>query len=170
MIPSFKAFLIESNNSRPKQWTAYHVIKNILRGKAWDPAHEQQKDLKKVSYKSDEAVDIHNADYEEKAPKGAYWVSRPWSSSMKQGMFSHMDLKPGEGGAIGLPNPHGTSGEDLAAAAHEAFHALAHQAGGNHADEQFANDNAEKWLKANLTGAILTAALKHIEMSRKHYG
>lgn len=108
-------------------------------------------------------------DTDEEYVPGAYYVSRPWHSGMKDGMFSDMDCKPGEGGAIGLPNPYGVTAKDIATAAHEGSHAWLHMTGKNHQDEALVNKTAEAWLRKNLSGPFLHQALETILKSKIHY-
>lgn len=101
---------------------------------------------------------------------GMYCVSRPWVAGMASGMFSDMDSEPGEGGAIGLPDPDGHTARDIAAAAHEGSHAWLHMTGKDHTDEARVNKMAESWLRKHLSGVFLHQALEYILGSKIHYG
>lgn len=129
----------------PSKWTGYDVVKDIL-----GPAN--------VSADS------------ENLKVGQYLVCRPWSGINDAGMFSNMDCEPGEGGALGLPNPFGTDPRSIAVAAHEAYHAWLHMHGRVHNDEKTVNMYAEKWLRSHLSGMFLHQALEHLLKSKIHYG
>lgn len=129
-----------------KQMSAMDVLHDILGGQVTD-----------------------SGDDEDIAP-GMYVVSRPWVSGMKDGMFSTMDMEPGQGGAIGLPNPRGTSPRDIAAAAHEGSHAWLHMNGKDSNDEELVNKLASTWLRKHTSGIFLHQALEHILGSKIHYG
>lgn len=135
-------------SSIPK-WTAYAVVKNILDGWAWDENHEGSEN------------------YED----GFYQISKPWVPTHTKGITDVEDYEPGQGGAIGLPKVHGTSPADLATAAHEAYHAYAHQHGlkDKIEDENWVNDMAEKWLRSHLQGSELQKAINYLNVSRHSY-
>lgn len=101
---------------------------------------------------------------------GQYVVSRPWTAGMEAGMFSNMDCKPGEGGAIGLKRMYGRTPADIAAAAHEGAHAVLHMSGKDYSDEKATNAYAEAWLRRKLTGMFLHQALEELLKSKIHYG
>jgi len=100
---------------------------------------------------------------------GQYLVCRPWVNNMSNGMFSTMDCEPGEGGSIGVKNIHGNTAEDIATAAHEAYHAYLHKNGQDYHNEQAVNAHAEKWVDANLTGGFKKEVQAHLLRSRNHY-
>jgi len=100
----------------------------------------------------------------------SYVVSRPWANGMPLGMFSDMDQPPGEGGAIGIPNPNGTTIEDLVAAIHEGYHAYLHMTLQDYSDEQAVNNLSEKWIMANMQGIEQKKALEYLQVSKDSHG
>jgi len=101
--------------------------------------------------------------------QGQYLVCRTWSYDGGP-MWSDCDSKPGEGGSIGLRDLYGITPKDIAEAAHEAYHAYLHMTGGDHDNEKLVNQLTLKWLRQNLTGVDLQAAIEHIAHSNKSYG
>lgn len=76
-------------------------------------------------------------------------------------------------GSINVPSFASTNPADVAVAAHEAFHALAHlkTRGGNvHRNEKIVNNMTERWLRKNYDGKELEVALSKVQVSRDSYG
>lgn len=76
-------------------------------------------------------------------------------------------------GSIAVPDLNSTAAKDIAAAAHEAYHAYVHSkssGGAVHANEKIVNNMTEKWLRKHLTGTQLHAAMVALTGSRVHYG
>lgn len=106
----------------------------------------------------------------ENAAPGQYVVSRSWRHDGKP-MFSNMDMKPGEGGAIGLETPlNATDAYAIASAAHEAFHAMLHQRGEDYNDEKKINQLTVDWIKQYFEPSFVDQMMIHIENSNRSYG
>lgn len=124
-------------------WSAYDVIQDILGSKNVTTDDEELK-------------------------PGMYYVYQ----SNFEPMFRATDDEQG-GGSINLPNLESTAAGDIAVAAHEACHALAHKkakGGRVYSNEKVINNMAEKWLRKHLGGTQLHAALERIVKSRINYG
>jgi len=93
-----------------------------------------------------------------------------WFSGSGGGAFSHMDLPPGQGGAVGMDAEY-ESGKavDIAIAAHEAFHAKLQLEKKNFHNEHLVNRLAKRWLQDHLSGYFLHVALESILKSKLHY-
>lgn len=98
--------------------------------------------------------------------QGQILISRSWVGSP---IFSTMDEDPGAGGAIGLTKLYGNSPEDIAIAAHEAFHALLHLKKKNSNNEHLVNKLASRWLQDHFSGMFLHSALETINKSKISY-
>lgn len=95
-------------------------------------------------------------------------VSGPWVSHHK-GMFDTMDMPPGTGGAIGVPDLDGNKPEDIATAAHEAFHAKLQSRSKNYRNEKVVNRLTTRWLQDHLSGMFLHMAIESILQSKRSY-
>lgn len=129
------------------EWTPLQVLNDILGGRAVIPDGD------------DDSIKL-----------GDYVVSHPWVGRGAVGIFSDMDCKPGEGGAIGLADLYGRTAQAIAAAAHEGFHAYLHLHGQNYKDERRVNELAEQWLRKHFNGPYLHHALEFLIKSRISYG
>lgn len=89
-------------------------------------------------------------------------VSRSWQG---RDMFCWM----GKGGAIGLVNPYSKKPQDIAAACHEAFHALLFIRNKNFVNEHLVNRLATRWLQDHLDGMALHAAIESLQVSKRSY-
>lgn len=122
-------------------WSAYEVIENIL-------------GREKITTDDD------------KLEPGMYFVYET------SGPPQFIDDEEG-GGSISVPNFNSTAAGDVAVAAHEAFHALVHnkaRGGMAFTNEKIINNMTERWLRKNLKGTQLHAALEKIVGSRVSYG
>lgn len=105
---------------------------------------------------------------EEDAPIGKIVICPTWDHAGRT-MFSNFDMKPEEGGAIGLQNVNGRSIADIAEAAHESFHALLHSRNKNLYNEHLVNRLALAWLKKNLDEVDFQKATETIMKSKLAY-
>lgn len=124
-------------------WTAYEVVQDIL-GK------------QNVTDDDDELV------------QGMYYVFQ--HGTYGEPMFRGTSDTEG---SIELPDLDSTAAKDIAVAAHEAYHAYIHRkasGGAVFANEKIVNKLAEKWLRKNLSGTQLYAAIEALNSSRIHYG
>lgn len=97
---------------------------------------------------------------------GQILVIRSWTGYP---MFSSMDEAPGQGGAIGLIDLDGRTAVDVAAAAHEAFHALLHINRKNSTNEHLVNRLTIRWLQDRYSGMMLHHMLDLINKSKISY-
>lgn len=97
---------------------------------------------------------------------GMIYLSRSWTGYP---MFSTMDEDPGKGGAIGLVKLYSSTPQDVATAAHEAFHALMQLKQKNYQNEHVVNRLASRWLQDHFSGMFLHAALETINKSKISY-
>lgn len=75
-------------------------------------------------------------------------------------------------GTVFLKNLNSNEASDVAAAAHESYHAYMNMKsrGGMWQNEKYTNQMAERWLRKHLTGIALHVALETITHSRISYG
>ena len=92
---------------------------------------------------------------------GPAWTGHP--------MFSNMDSPPGTGGAIGIADIDGNKPEDIAVAAHEAFHAKLQLHKKNFENEHVVNRLAIRWLQDHLSGMFLHMATERLLRSKRSY-
>ena len=103
----------------------------------------------------------------ESEDENQFVVSGPWN--LHKGMFSSADMPPGKGGAISIPNLDGNKPEDIAVAAHEAFHAKLQSRSKNYQNEKVVNRLTTRWLQDHLSGMFLHMALERIGKSKRAY-
>jgi hypothetical protein len=148
---------ISQRNKPNPTWTSFEVVKRIL--KDYGVTYDEP---------GGEADENPPDDYRGTASVGPSWAKDPITNK-KTGIYDPFGSFPGEGGSIGLSNPQGRTPDDIAAAAHEAYHALLQMRHKNHNNERVVNRLAVRWLQDHYSGKFLHFAINVLRDSRVSY-